>query len=51
MESAVIKLTTRAIIDAIHYGTLSTVRTVPDPVFGFNVVPECPGARRDPLAS
>jgi len=34
---------TRAIIDAIHNGTLSTVRTVPDPVFGFNVVPECLG--------
>lgn len=34
---------TRAIIDAIHNGTLSTVRTVPDPVFGFNVVPECQG--------
>ena len=34
---------TRAIIDAIHNGTLSTVRTVNDPVFGFNVVPECPG--------
>jgi phosphoenolpyruvate carboxykinase (ATP) len=39
-----IKLThTRAIIDAIHNGTLSTVRTVPDPVFGFNVVAECLG--------
>ena len=39
-----IKLThTRAIIDAIHNGTLSTVRTVPDPVFAFNVVPECLG--------
>jgi phosphoenolpyruvate carboxykinase (ATP) len=39
-----IKLThTGAIIDAIHNGTLSTVRTVPDPVFGFNVVPECLG--------
>ena len=34
---------TRAIIDAIHNGTLSTVRTVPDPVFGFNVVSECLG--------
>jgi len=34
---------TRAIIDAIHNGTLSTVRTVPDPVFGFNVIPECLG--------
>ena len=34
---------TRAIIDAIHNGTLSTVRTVPDPIFGFTVVSECPG--------
>jgi phosphoenolpyruvate carboxykinase (ATP) len=34
---------TRAIIDAIHNGTLSTVRRVPDPIFGFNVVPECLG--------
>jgi phosphoenolpyruvate carboxykinase (ATP) len=34
---------TRAIIDAIHTGTLSNVRTIPDPIFGFNVVPECLG--------
>jgi phosphoenolpyruvate carboxykinase (ATP) len=34
---------TRAIIDAIHSGTLAKVRTVPDPVFGFKVVPECLG--------
>ena len=34
---------TRAIIDAIHNGTLATVRRWPDPVFGFEVVPECPG--------
>jgi phosphoenolpyruvate carboxykinase (ATP) len=34
---------TRAIIDGIHNGALSTVRTVRDPVFGFNVVPECLG--------
>jgi len=33
---------TRAIIDSIHNGTLAKVRTQPDPVFGFNVVPECP---------
>jgi phosphoenolpyruvate carboxykinase (ATP) len=39
-----IKLThTRAIIDAIHNGTLATVTTWPDPVFGLDVVPECPG--------
>ncbi len=34
---------TRAIIDAIHNGTLSKVRTQPDPVFGFDLVPECLG--------
>jgi len=37
---------TRAIIDAIHAGTLKEAPTQPDPVFGFNVVtavPEVPG--------
>ena len=34
---------TRAIIDAIHDGTLAKQRTQPDPVFGFNLVPECLG--------
>jgi phosphoenolpyruvate carboxykinase (ATP) len=34
---------TRAIIDAIHSGTLAKVKTVPDPFFGFKVVPECLG--------
>jgi len=34
---------TRAIIDAIHNGTLATVRTCRDPVFAFDVVPECLG--------
>ena len=45
MESASrIKLAhTRAIIDAIHNGTLATVKTLPDPVFGFDVVSECLG--------
>jgi len=38
---------TRAIINAIHDGSLSKVRTVPDPVFGLNVVPECSGVPRD----
>lgn len=33
---------TRSIIDAIHSGTLAKVRTVPDPVFGFEVATECP---------
>jgi phosphoenolpyruvate carboxykinase (ATP) len=34
---------TRAIIDAIHSGALATARTQRDPVFGFDVVAECPG--------
>ena len=34
---------TRAIIDAIHSGALANVKTQPDPIFGFGVVPECPG--------
>jgi phosphoenolpyruvate carboxykinase (ATP) len=33
---------TRAIIDAIHDGSLATAKTVKDPVFGFDVVAECP---------
>ena len=34
---------TRAIIDAIHNGTLAKVRRQPDPVFGFELIPECAG--------
>jgi phosphoenolpyruvate carboxykinase (ATP) len=34
---------TRAIIDAIHNGTLAKVGTVADPVFGFKLVQECLG--------
>jgi phosphoenolpyruvate carboxykinase (ATP) len=33
---------TRAIIDAIHDGSLAKSKTVTDPVFGFDVVAECP---------
>ncbi|MBV8277052.1 MAG: phosphoenolpyruvate carboxykinase (ATP) [Verrucomicrobia bacterium] len=33
---------TRAIIDAIHSGALAKAKTQPDPVFGFDVVTECP---------
>jgi phosphoenolpyruvate carboxykinase (ATP) len=40
---------TRAIIDAIHSGQLADARTVPDPVFGFGVVTECPGVPREVL--
>lgn len=34
---------TRAIMDAIHNGSLTAVRRLPDPVFGFDVIAECPG--------
>ena len=34
---------TRAIIDAIHNGSLDKVATVTDPVFGLAVPSECPG--------
>jgi phosphoenolpyruvate carboxykinase (ATP) len=40
---------TRAIIDAIHSGQLSSARTVSDPVFGFAVVDECPEVPREVL--
>jgi phosphoenolpyruvate carboxykinase (ATP) len=33
---------TRAIIDAIHSGALASAKTQRDPVFGFDVVTECP---------
>ena len=33
---------TRAIIDAIHDGSLATMPTVEDPTFGFDVPTECP---------
>jgi ATP-dependent phosphoenolpyruvate carboxykinase len=33
---------TRAIVDAIHSGTLAKAETRRDPVFGLNVVTECP---------
>src|ERR1700739_2215134 len=34
---------TRAIIDAIHAGSLAKAKTERDPVFGFEVAAECPG--------
>ncbi len=34
---------TRAIIDAIHDGSLAATRTIEDPVFGFHVPAECKG--------
>ena len=40
---------TRAILDAIHSGALAVAKTVRDPVFGFDVVTECPGVPREIL--
>jgi phosphoenolpyruvate carboxykinase (ATP) len=34
---------TRALVDAIHDGTLASAPTRPDPVFGVEVVTSCPG--------
>jgi phosphoenolpyruvate carboxykinase (ATP) len=34
---------TRAIIDAIHSGALAHAKCERDPIFGFNVVTQCPG--------
>lgn len=33
---------TRSIIDAIHSGQLATAAAIGDPIFGFEVVTECP---------
>lgn len=38
---------TRAIIDAIHAGTLADAPTETDPTFGFEIVTECPGVPSD----
>ncbi|MEM6458640.1 MAG: phosphoenolpyruvate carboxykinase (ATP) [Planctomycetota bacterium] len=40
---------TRAIVDAIHAGTLADAPTEPDPVFGVGVVTEVPGVPGDIL--
>jgi len=40
---------TRAIIDAIHNGTLAKASTQRDPVFGVELVTECPGVPSDVL--
>lgn len=34
---------TRAILDAIHQGSLRKIETVPDPVFGVSIPVSCPG--------
>jgi phosphoenolpyruvate carboxykinase (ATP) len=33
---------TRAILDAIHNGSLSQAHREQDPIFGFDIVTECP---------
>lgn len=40
---------TRAIIDAIHTGKLNDAPTQKDPIFGIDVVTECPGVLQDML--
>ena len=40
---------TRAIVDAIHRGALVTAKTQRDPVFGFEVVTECPNVPAEML--
>ena len=40
---------TRAIIEGIHSGALAKAKTQRDPVFGFDVVTECPGVPGDIL--
>lgn len=40
---------TRAIIDAIHGGALANAKTDRDPIFGFDVVIECPNVPSDLL--
>jgi phosphoenolpyruvate carboxykinase (ATP) len=40
---------TRAIIDGIHGAKFVSVRTERDPIFGFNVISECPGVPTDIL--
>jgi phosphoenolpyruvate carboxykinase (ATP) len=40
---------TRAIIDAIHSGALADAKIERDPVFGFDIVSECPGVPKQIL--
>ena len=40
---------TRAIVDAIHAGTLNDVKTVEDPVFGLQIPTECSGVPKELL--
>lgn len=40
---------TRAIVDAIHNGTLADAKTIKDPVFGVEIAAECPNVPSDIL--
>lgn len=40
---------TRAIMDAIHGGQLASAKTATDPVFGFEVITQCPGVPNEVL--
>ena len=40
---------TRAIIDAIHSGALKDAKTEADPIFGIEIVTECPGVPEEVL--
>jgi len=40
---------TRAIVDAIHSGALAKAKTQRDPIFGFEVVTECPNVPAEML--
>ena len=40
---------TRAVIDAIHSGTLASAKTERDPIFGFDIVTECSGVPAETL--
>ena len=40
---------TRTIIDAIHSGELANAPTTPDPIFGFEVVSDCPNVPKTAL--
>ena len=40
---------TRAIVNAIHSGTLSSAPTTTEPIFGLHVVTQCPGVPNDLL--
>ena len=40
---------TRAIVDAIHSGALAKSKTQRDPVFGFDVITECPNVPEEML--